>query len=100
MQAAATMVGRRPMLHAVSRSAVLFDVEAENSIAHTIALASARFGQKMTRMEGGKTRSGRAVVKPVDYFTVHDQVRPLVARELTMSAEALEDRRWSSKLPM
>jgi hypothetical protein len=94
----ATMVARRVggISHAVSRSAVLFDVEAENSIAHTIALASTRFGQKMARVEGesgsertnlelfrsraclfvegGKTRSGRAVVKPVDYFTVHDQV--------------------------
>ena len=47
------MVARRPTpLHAVSRSAVLFDVEAENSIAHTIALASTRFGQKMSRVEG------------------------------------------------
>jgi len=60
---------------AISRSAVLFDVEAENNIAHTIALASTRFGRSPLS-KTGKTRSGKTLLSspPVDFFTVQDRV--------------------------
>ena len=56
----------------LARSAVILDVEAENSIAHTVALAATRFGRRAAPV-GAKTRSGKPLMKPVNYFTTGER---------------------------
>jgi hypothetical protein len=57
----------------LTKSVVILDVEAENSIAHTLALAATRFGRRAAPV-GSKTRSGKQLVKPVNFFTTGDRV--------------------------
>jgi hypothetical protein len=57
----------------LSKSVVILDVEAENSIAHTLALSATRFGRRASPI-GSKTRSGKPLIKPINYFTTGDRV--------------------------
>jgi len=54
-------------------STTILDVEAENSVAHTIALSAVTFGTKCVPV-GSKTRSGKVLTKQVKHFTVNDSV--------------------------
>ena len=57
----------------LTKSVVILDVEAENSIAHTLALSATRFGRRASPI-GSKTRSGKKLTEPVNYFTTGERV--------------------------
>jgi hypothetical protein len=61
------------MSRLVSRAVVLLDIEAQNSIAHTIGLSAIRFGRSISDVSRTRSKKKQEKKQAINYFTTHER---------------------------